>query len=426
MIVIIANKLKNAIESSPLKEQNYKCANGYFSARNCVDNIKDIEIDKLIIDITAVRDIYEMGAWKHFKEIVDPTNIYLLLDNNKSYSNVGFLSMLITMGIYNFAKTTSELVSLLERPNEYDDVAKYQKMAMIADEKRENAEEKIEDYERKNIEHQEMMQDYMKKYQDGEFKEQKKPKVFKDQIIAGLIMFPLLTFFSTFIFYFFEWLIYSKVSPDTYLGEYLYTPILNSTYSPLVILGVIISTLIFAIYYSVLDSKIKRKQMSRGKFIIFPIGIFCIIIFGDYYLFEILEGLFDKIPLIADVEYLYQNFYGFSMLVATTAIILYCYKIALANSKVLRFEIDLSQRFNLIEKGLIAAISLLFLIPFCYWLSTAIAANSGIYEFMNNIYEQPFIMSGLSIVIVALTVIILITKVFYPDKEVVIKEKEEF
>lgn len=426
MIVIIANKLKNAIESSPLKEQNYKCANGYFSARNCADNIKNLEIDKLIIDITAIRDVYEMSSWKNFKEIVDPTNIYVLLDNNKSYSNVGFLSMLITMGIYNFAKTTSELISILERPNEYEDVAKYQKMAMVADERRENAEDKIEDYERKNIEHQEMMQDYMKKYQEGEFEKKKKPKVFKDQIIAGLVMLPLFTFISTLIFYILEWIIYSKVSPDTYLGNYLYTPVFNSTYTPLVAIGILISTLIFTIYYNVLDPKIKRKQMSRGKFMILPIGIFCVIIFGDYYLFEIIETLFSKIPLIANVDYLYQSFYGFNMLVATVAILLYCFKIAIANSKELKFEIDLNQKFTLVESLLIVAISLVFLIPFSYWLSNTIAANSGIYKFMNSIHEQPFIMPFLSIVILALTAIVLITKVFYPNKEVVIKEKEEF
>jgi hypothetical protein len=426
MIVIITNKLKEAIETSPLREHNYKCANGYFSAQTCANNIKSLEIDKLIVDITAIRDVYEMGAWKHFKDIVDASNIYVLLDNNKSYSNVGFLSMLITLGIYNFAKTTSELMVLLESPNTYGDVEKYQKMAMMVEEKKENAEDQLEDYERKTYEHQEMMKDYMQKYQKGEFKVPRKPKYFKNQLIAGFIALPLLTFLCTFIFYVLEWFIYNGVAKDSYLGKYLYTNVFNTPFNPLVAIGLIISAIIFIIYYNVIDPMIKRKQMSRGKFMILSFGIFCSLIFGDYYLFEIFGVIFNNIPLITKSAYLYQDFYGFTLLVAVTAIFIYGFKTAIANSNELKFEIDLNQSFSLVEKLLSLVMTIIIILPFCYWLSTNIALDTGIYEVMRKIHDQPFIMSGLSIVMFALTAIMIIKSHLYPNKEIVIEQKEEF
>lgn len=427
MIVIIANKLKDDIESSPIKEHNYRCATGYYNSINFVDNIRNLEIDKLIIDISAIRNVYEMGAWKHFKDIVDPSNIYILLDDSIPYSNIGFLSMLITLGIYNFARSTTELVNLLENPNTYKDVEKYQKMAMNSDDKRENAEEKIEDYERKTIEHQEMMQDYMKKYQEGEFKEPKKIEFFKDQLITGFITLPILTIISTIIFYLFSWLIYNNVSIETNVGKYLYTNVLNSPFNPIVIIGLLISSLIFIIYYNILDPKIKIKQMTRGKFMVLPFAIFCAIIFGDFYLFEIFDKLFNNLPVIATkTDFLYQNYAGFNVLVAMTAILIYYSKIAIANSKVLKFETDLSQKYSIIELLFIITMTLLIGLPIINWLFNFINANSSIYKIINSIYEKPFIMSGLSILTISFTAIMIGLSIMYPNKEVVIKKKEEF
>lgn len=426
MIVIIANKFKDAIESSTIKNQNYKCASGYFTAINCVNNIRNLEIDKLVIDITAIRDIYEIGAWKHFKDIVDSSNIYVLLDNSKSYSNIGFLSMLITMGIYNFAKTTSELEYLLEKPNTYADVEKFQKMAMNVENRKENALEKIEDYERKSIEHQGMMQDYMKKYQEGEFKEPKKPKFFKDQLIAGFLILPLLTFVSTILFYFLSLIIYNNVPLDTHLGKYLFTNIFNSPYNPIVAIGLVMSSLIFIIYYCILDQKIKRKQMARGKFIVIPFAIYCTIIFGDFYLFEIIEKIFNKLSISNDASYLFQNFAEFNTLVATVAIIIYFCKIAIANSRILKFEKDLSQKFNIIELLFIIVMFTMLWLPIIYILTNNLMNNSVIFKIINSIHEQPFILIGLSILIIAFAAIMIGTSIMYPDKEVIIKEKEEF
>lgn len=179
MIVVISNKLKEVVENSEIVNSDYKCTVGCYSTNDCIKAIEPFDIDYLVIDVTAVKDVYEIGSWKKFKDFFDPEKTIVLLEQEKSYSNVGFLSMLITMGFYNFAKTKEDLVRLIERPNTYQDVSKYQKIALSMEEKKENSERELDDYHRKMEENQSMMKDYMEKYQNGEIGNQDDSKAFK-------------------------------------------------------------------------------------------------------------------------------------------------------------------------------------------------------------------------------------------------------
>ena len=105
MIVVITNKLKEIIDSSRLKEANCKYAVGFYTVNDCIQSLSSLDIDYLVIDITAFKDAFEISSWKRVKDFIDPSKTVILLEEAKSYSNVGFLSMLITMGFYNFTKT---------------------------------------------------------------------------------------------------------------------------------------------------------------------------------------------------------------------------------------------------------------------------------------------------------------------------------
>ncbi len=143
MIVVISNKLKEVVESSKIGDTDYKYAQGYYSATDCIRTLSKLEFDYLILDITALKDAFQLSVWKDFRDFFDPTKTIILLEQTKSYSNAEFLSMLITMGFYNFTKTGEGLVRLLERPNTYQDVSKYQKMAIMQEERKEGVEEEI-------------------------------------------------------------------------------------------------------------------------------------------------------------------------------------------------------------------------------------------------------------------------------------------
>ena len=168
MIVVISNKLKNIIDSSKLAEADCKYAIGCYSTDDCIRTLSSFEMDYLIIDITALKDAFEISAWKKLRDFFDPTKIVILLEESKSYSSVTFLSMLITMGFYNFTKTGEGVLRLMQYPNSYQDVSKYQQMAMTLENRKEREEEQVNDYQQRIEENKEMMKDYLEKYQRGD------------------------------------------------------------------------------------------------------------------------------------------------------------------------------------------------------------------------------------------------------------------
>ena len=290
MIVVISNKLKEVVESSKIGDTDYKYAQGYYSATDCIRTLSKLEFDYLILDITALKDAFQLSVWKDFRDFFDPTKTIILLEQTKSYSNAEFLSMLITMGFYNFTKTGEGLVRLLERPNTYQDVSKYQKMAIMQEERKEVVEEEISEHQRKLEETQGLMKDYLEKYQKGEIEVEKKPNVLKEQLKVGILILPLLTFLGVFLIYCLEVVVsYFVPATNDYVGEYLYGELWNTGFTPLILIGILFVMLIFSVYYSFLNSTIKKKQMTRVKFIVLPFAIYCVIIFGEYYLLGVYE-----------------------------------------------------------------------------------------------------------------------------------------
>lgn len=428
MIVVISNKLKEVVESSKIGDTDYKYAQGYYSATDCIRTLSKLEFDYLILDITALKDAFQLSVWKDFRDFFDPTKTIILLEQTKSYSNAEFLSMLITMGFYNFTKTGEGLVRLLERPNTYQDVSKYQKMAIMQEERKEVVEEEISEHQRKLEETQGLMKDYLEKYQKGEIEVEKKPNVLKEQLKVGILILPLLTFLGVFLIYCLEVVVsYFVPATNDYVGEYLYGELWNTGFTPLILIGILFVMLIFSVYYSFLNSTIKKKQMTRVKFIVLPFAIYCVIIFGEYYLLGVFERLYEAMKFISieGKTYLYQDFYDLSRWVATSIIFLFYAEVFVNNSKTLKIEKDLSQNLTIIEKFWTLDMILLLGVPLFYQISKAFKESSIIYQIASTFYDQPLVMLILAGLEVFLTALILLQPKFVKEKKYTILKEED-
>ena len=405
MIVVIANKLNDYIASSDLQALDYKCIVGYYPISIFANYIKEHPVDMLVIDLTAIRDIHNEQSWKLFTSLVPADNIYVLHD----ISNLDKVTTatLITSGIYNIGNSVQEIIGFMEKPNTYASVMRKIKQGPVSYDEDKSG-NKIEEYETWTQYQQNMMKEYLRKQRDGEFEEPKKVNVIKDQLLSGFIILPILTFLSTVLFYFLERIIYSATPVGGSLGKALYTKFPNLDFNLLVIVGLFISAIVFSMYYSALNYKIKRKQYTKGKFMIVTMMIYCLIFIADYHLLGVFENWFNKLPEISSVGYLYNDFYTYNYLVCIVAVFTYYFELIVANSKVLVFEKDLNQRFNFFELASTIILFVMVLTPFAYYISRAIAIETGIYKFFEGLYISSnfmVIMTIIGIVVVVLNII---------------------
>lgn len=422
MTVFIVNKLKDYIESSSLSSLEYKSAVGCYEAATFVKNLKSLEIDMLLIDVTAIKDANSKEAWESFKELVPAENIFVLQESKSS--NYELLSILVSSGLYNFGKSTNEILDCMEKPNTLADVQKYVSKSSPVTKSSVKVEREVAGYSERNQQQQGAMKDYLQKVNDGEFNEPKVKNVLGMQLLTGLVHLPLLTLLSTGIFYLLSRIIYSKISYDTYLGKAVYNGLINTNFNLVVLMGLFISFIIFMFYYSVLDPKIKRNQYTRGKFMLLPMGIYTTIFFGDYYLFGILEKIFASIPNITSAEYLFEEYVVFNYLVVIFAIIAYYFKVAVSRSKMLIFEKDLSQKFNIVEKIYSVVLIISVFIPIIYYTVNAFIPESSICLFLKDLYIDGVFMVIMTVINIVVAIFIFINKILFPVQDVKLKEME--
>lgn len=404
MIVVIANKLNDYIASSDLQALDYKCIIGYYPISIFANYIKEHPVDMLVVDLTAIRDIHNEQSWKLLTNLVPADNIYVLHD----ISNLDKVTTatLVTSGIYNIGNSVQEIIGFMEKPNTYASVMRKIKQGPVSYEEDKSG-NKIEEYETWTQYQQNMMKEYLRKQREGEFEEPKKISVIKEQLLAGLIILPILTVLSTVLFYFLERVIYSMTAVDSGLGKALYTKFPNLDFNLLMIIGLFIAAIVFSMYYSYLNYKIKRKQYTKGKFMIVPMMAYCLIFMADYHWFGTFEGLFNKLPEISSVGYLYTDFYTYNYLVCVVAIFTYYFELIIANSKVLVFEKDLNQRFNFFELATTIILFVVVITPFAYYISRAIAIDTNIYKF----FEELYISSNFMVVMTIIGIVVIILNI---------------
>ncbi len=123
MNVIISNKNKNILDG--LSIEVIKRLDGEYSVDDIVNIFQNFFFNKMIIDITALKDYQDLNVIRKFSSSFDMGKVIFLLDPNSSVSNGDFLSNLISMGIYNFTTNLEGIVYLYNNPNSYSDVSQY-------------------------------------------------------------------------------------------------------------------------------------------------------------------------------------------------------------------------------------------------------------------------------------------------------------
>ena len=120
MNVMIYNKYKELLMG--LNIEVMKSLEGVFNVDEIIDTFANFYYDKMILDITAIRDYQNADNLQKLAMNINMENVILLLDDNPETNSKNYLSKLISLGIYNFTKNADGINYLLVHPHTYKDV----------------------------------------------------------------------------------------------------------------------------------------------------------------------------------------------------------------------------------------------------------------------------------------------------------------
>jgi len=123
MNVIISNQKTTELQG--LSIDIIKTEQGEFSVEEIVTKYQNFFYQRMILDITALKDYKDIKTLQKLSVSLDVNKIILLLDDSEEVSSPEFLSQLISIGIYNFTKNIEGVMYLYNHPNTYRDVAQY-------------------------------------------------------------------------------------------------------------------------------------------------------------------------------------------------------------------------------------------------------------------------------------------------------------
>ena len=123
MNVIVANKYSQML--SNLRIDIIKNVEGEFDVEDIVSNFQNFFFNKMILDITAIRDYQNIATIQKLSFGLDMSKVILLLDDSQVVNSPSYISELISMGIYNFTRNIDAVAYLINNPNTYKDVAQY-------------------------------------------------------------------------------------------------------------------------------------------------------------------------------------------------------------------------------------------------------------------------------------------------------------
>ena len=121
MNVIVSNQKKQML--SKINIEIIKELDGEFSVDEIVDNFKNFFFQRMILDITALKDYTDIKTIQKLSVSLDMSKIILVLDENTNTVSPEFMSQLISIGIYNFTTNLDGIMYLYNSPNSYRDVA---------------------------------------------------------------------------------------------------------------------------------------------------------------------------------------------------------------------------------------------------------------------------------------------------------------
>jgi hypothetical protein len=123
MNVIVSNKYQSLL--AQLDIDIIKSINGEFEVEELVNQFANFYFNKMILDITAIKNYQDISTIQTLSVNMDVNNIILLLDDSEVVNSPRYLSSLVSMGIYNFTRNIDAIKFLIDNPNSYKDVAQY-------------------------------------------------------------------------------------------------------------------------------------------------------------------------------------------------------------------------------------------------------------------------------------------------------------
>lgn len=130
MNVIIANERQN--ELAALDVDIIKSMVGCFDADEIVGIFRNFYFNKMILDLTAVKDFLNISNIQKLSMGLDMSKIIFFLPNIAEVSSSVFLSKLVSMGIYNYTNNIPGVQYLINHTNTHADVAQVQQIQELA------------------------------------------------------------------------------------------------------------------------------------------------------------------------------------------------------------------------------------------------------------------------------------------------------
>ena len=100
MNVIVSNKYQSLLAT--LDIDVIKTINGVFTVDELVAQFSNFYYNKIIIDITAIKDYEDINTIQKLSVNLDMSKSIILLDDSPVVNSPVYISQLISMGIYNF------------------------------------------------------------------------------------------------------------------------------------------------------------------------------------------------------------------------------------------------------------------------------------------------------------------------------------
>ena len=120
MNVMVYNKYKELLMG--LNIEVMTSMEGVFNVDEIIDTFSNFYYDKMILDITAIRDYQYTDNLQKLAMNINMENVILLLDDSPESDSKTYLSKLISLGIYNFTRNAEGINYLLVHPHTYRDV----------------------------------------------------------------------------------------------------------------------------------------------------------------------------------------------------------------------------------------------------------------------------------------------------------------
>ena len=122
MNIIVSNQNKII---KTLNVDVIKTLDGEFSLDELNKELINFYYNKIIVDITAIKNYYDISSTTQFLKGFDSTRVIILLNDSEVVNSPSYLSKLVKNGYYNFTRNAAGVNYLVNNPNSIEDVKDY-------------------------------------------------------------------------------------------------------------------------------------------------------------------------------------------------------------------------------------------------------------------------------------------------------------